>query len=266
MMDNAASTTATDNQPLASSSQNGHDDKTSPGTYQQSSSADHDDTASTEKRVHRCAGCHEPHASHGWGIPGPYCEGQAKTIPPSSPPARTVAVHLADDAIDDSDRESDVIPDAAENGLASSQKSIGFSSLAAEKQALELQLKKLAIEEKELESLAILRQKLHAKEANVMQLRQAAASFSLSSQQQQQQQQSSMPSNLPSSDGLAKQFPLKTLRQQQKPAAPPLQNLLSTATPSATAGAPLPGLSWQQLSMLPQLLPLSDSQWGFLPP
>ena len=48
-------------------------------------------------------------------------QGQAKTIPPSSPPppARSVAVHLAGDAIDDSDRESDVIPDASENGLAS---------------------------------------------------------------------------------------------------------------------------------------------------
>ena len=105
MMDNAASTTATDKKPLASSSQNGHDDKASAEIYQQSLSADH---ASAEKRVRRSAGCREPHASHGWGIPGPYCEGQAKTSPPSSPPARTVAVHLADDAIDDSDQESDI--------------------------------------------------------------------------------------------------------------------------------------------------------------
>ena len=126
--------------------------------------------------------------------------------------------------------------------------SLGFSSLAAEKQALEHKLKNLAIKERELESLAILHQKLAAKEATVMKLRQAATSSSFSFPQQQPQKQTTaahLASNLPSSDGRVKDFNLKTLRQQQKPTAPPLQNLLSTSMPPAAVGAPLPGLSWQ---------------------
>ena len=250
MMENAASTSATDKTTTAAS-QNGHEDSNSTAlTHQQSSLVDND-TASIERWVRRCAGCRKPHDSHGWGIPGPNCEGRDETIPPSSP----LAVHrghrladLSDDANGESDQESDAVSDLSEPGFASGQQSLGFPSLAAEKQALEHQLKNLTIDERELESLAILRQKLAAKEATVMKLRQAATSSSFSFPQQQPQKQTTaahLASNLPSSDGRAKDFNLKTLRQQQKAAAPPLQNLLSTSMPPAAVGAPLPGLSWQ---------------------
>ena len=141
------------------------------------------------RRIRRCAGCHNPHSTHGWGIPGPNCQGREDTISPSSPP--DIAGPVGDTAPlpgtkvkDILALDSDTDPDVLKTDFALTEVAPLSHSLAAEKEALEIQLQRLALEERELEGLAILREKLAAKEATVSRLRLAVASSSLPAQQQ----------------------------------------------------------------------------------
>ena len=208
------------------------------------------DHSTKQRRTRRCAGCHEEHATHSWGIPGPNCQGREEHVPlsrPASPknssPFKIVLQSGQNVTEDPSDDVSE--PSSPPNKNA-------FATASSEKQLIEEKLRALALEQEELEELANLRTKLAQKEAAVSKLRQA----SNKTKADQWTKQPALPQQLTAATTTAATATTSTIRALgakssrpsqpfNAPQDPSLHNLLSIPSTSGDGVSIGPGLAWQ---------------------
>ena len=215
-------------------------------------STEQPDLSTKQRRPRRCAGCHEDHASHSWGIPGPNCQGRTEHVPLSQPGSPTIFLPLQ--TLLNSGRTATEVPPTVASGPSSPlhYNSSTDAITPSEKQPIEDKLRALTLEQEELEKLADLRAKLAQKEAKVIKLRQASNLHAVGHQKQVLPQQ---PTATTTSEGAT--FSTSTLRlgAQSRPSQAPfnaslqdpqtLQHLLHIPQSSKDGVSLGPGFAWQ---------------------
>ena len=148
--------------------------------HEEPSAAMSQPTVAKQKRIRRCAGCHEPHSLHVWGLPSPHCPGHDQaTADLLMEMSQLLSNSNASAAKSQSDSRSITSPGSMSFQL-SSQPPV-TSDILPEQLLLEQKFRDLQLEEERLTALSSLRAKIADKEAAITRLREAISSATTSS-------------------------------------------------------------------------------------
>eukprot|EP00112_Aurelia_sp_Birch-Aquarium-sp1_P001644 Seg1178.3 transcript_id=Seg1178.3/GoldUCD/mRNA.D3Y31 product="hypothetical protein" protein_id=Seg1178.3/GoldUCD/D3Y31 len=126
-------------------------------------------TVVKQKRIRRCAGCHEPHSLHVWGLPGPHCPGHDQ----STADLLLETSHLL--------AQSNAFATTSQTESHSIQSPGPPSFQKSDTQlVLEQKLHALELEQKRLTALSALRAEIADKEAAITPLQEAISSANTS--------------------------------------------------------------------------------------